>query len=489
MNLNYKFIVQALGLLSIIVSISMVPSMMVSAIYKENQAITAFLTTIVPTVILGYLLYSTVTPKHKQLSIRDGIIIVTLGWLISSFIGACPFVLSGSMSSFTDAFFETSSGLTTTGCSILSDIEALPKGILFWRSFTHWLGGMGILVFVVALLPSLGIGANVLASTETPGPIKDKLTAKMSDTATMLYVIYACMTVFQTILLMLFGLNLYDALTTTFATVGTGGFSSYNDSIAHFNSLPVEIIVSVFMFLAGVNFSLYFYVLQKKGGISNLLKDEEFKLYAYIAGFVALFIGLNLALTHTASSLGSSLRLSIFQTISILTTTGFATADYDVWPTFSKMLILSLMFVGGCSSSTGGGIKVIRILIIFKLIKRGIQVRLHPNAIISIKVNERKISIDTVSAIACFVFFHAIVVLISTLLISFENIDPISSFSAVLTCIGNVGPGFGAVGPAMNFGLFSPYTKILLSMIMIAGRLELFTFFLLFLPKFWSPVK
>ncbi len=485
MNLNIKAFIRSLGVLMMVMGAAMILPLIVSAIYNEIDIVITFIYTIVPVSIIGFLIYYKVIPSQTHLTVRDGFLIVSVCWILAAIISALPFVLSGAIPNIFDAFFECSSGLTTTGATILTDIESLPKGILFWRAFTHWLGGMGILVFAVALLPSLGIGANILASAEAPGPTMDKITPKISDTAKNLYKIYAVITILEIILLMMAGMDLFDASTHTFASVGTGGFSNYNNSIAHFNSVPIEMIITIFMILSGVNFNLYFYSIRKSGGIRNLLADEEFKLYIIIIVVITTLISLNLWFTQTYDNLGQSFRFSIFQTASILTTTGFATTNYDVWPTFSKMLIFTLMLIGACSSSTAGGVKVIRFLVVLKLIKRSIQVRLHPNAIISIKVNDKKLSIDTVSEIANFIFLHILVVAISTLLVSLDGFDILTNLSTVLTCIGNIGPGFNLVGPVMNFSIFSTPVKILLSLVMLAGRLELYTFIMLLMPKFW----
>lgn len=486
MNLNIKAFIRSLGVLMIVMGAAMILPLIVSAIYNETDIVLAFIYTILPVSLIGLFIFFKVTPLQTRLTVRDGFLIVSVCWILASIIGALPFIISGAIPNIFNAFFESASGLTTTGASILSEIEGLPKGILFWRAFTHWLGGMGILVFAVALLPSLGIGANILASAEAPGPTMDKITPKISDTAKNLYRIYGILTIVEIVLLMMAGMNLFDASTHSFASVGTGGFSSYNNSITHFNSFTIEMIITVFMILAGINFNLYFYSFKKRGGLKNLFADEEFRLYIIIIFTITALISLNLWLSQTCSDLVESFRFSFFQTASILTTTGFASANYDIWPTFSKMLIFSLMLIGGCSASTGGGIKVIRILVVIKLIIRSIQVRLHPNAIISIKINEKKLSIDTVSDIANFVFLHILVVALSTILVSLDGFDILSSFSAVLACIGNIGPGFNLVGPSMNFSIFSYPVKFLLSLIMLAGRLELYTFIMLLMPKFWQ---
>lgn len=485
MNLNFKLIFRSLGALMMVMGSVLILPLMVCLIYKEIETAIAFIITIVPTLLIGFFVYFGIIPTKTRLTVRDGFLIVSVSWILASIVGGIPFIISGSIPNPIDAFFETSSGLTTTGATILGDVESLSKGILFWRSFTHWIGGMGILVFAVALLPSLGIGANLIAASEAPGPTLDKITPKISDTAKRLYQIYGILTLLEVICLMLAGMNLYDALIHTFGSVGTGGFSNYNNSVAHFNSAPIEIIITIFMVLSAVNFNLYFYSLRNKGGIFNLFKDSEFKFYMCVFSVPTLLIALNLFMTGVYKGFFESLRFSSFQVASLLTTTGFMSANYDIWPTFSKMLLLTLFCIGGCSSSTGGGIKVIRILVMLKLIGRGIAVRLHPNAIISVKINDKKLSIDTVSSIANFIFLYIVTVIVGTGLICLEGVDIITSLSAVLTCIGNVGPGFNLVGPVNNFSFFSDPAKFLLSLLMLAGRLEVFTFLMLFSRRFW----
>jgi trk system potassium uptake protein TrkH len=343
---------------------------------------------------------------------------------------------------------------------------------------------MGILIFAIALMPSLGISGQNAAASEAPGPTLDKVTAKMSDTAKSLYFIYILFTLVQTILLCLGGMSLFDALVHTFGTVGTGGFSSYNDGIAHFGSVYIEVVIIVFMILCGTNFNLFFLTFKQK--YNYFIHDSEFKLYMGIIIVFSILIALNLAFSGVFSN-GDSVRHAVFNVSSVITTTGFATADFNLWPTFSKMLLLLLMFVGGCASSTGGGIKVIRILVLLKLIRRGIATRLHPNAVVNVRINDTTIPSDTVTNTACHAFIYLMIVFISTILISLDNFDLITNFTAVITCVGNIGPGFELVGPMGNFALFSGASKFLLSMLMLAGRLELFTLFIIFTPKFWHP--
>jgi len=485
MDLNWNVIFRVTGALFIVIGFSMLPAMIVSVIYDEPDIIEAFMKTMIPSILFGGLLMLLNKQKEGRTKVRDGYIIVALCWILASCIAAAPFVISGGIANPIDAFFETCSGFSTTGSTILTDIEAMSKGLLFWRSFTHWLGGMGILIFAIALLPSLGISGQAIAKAEAPGPTLDKLTPKLSDTAKMLYMLYICFTAAETILLMFGGLSLFDSLVHTFGTVGTGGFSSYNDSIAHFDSAYVDVVISIFMIMSGVNFNLYFIIFRQN--LKGFFKDAEFRLYLSIVGISTLLIGVFLYSSGNISNIGTSFRYSLFQTATIISTTGYATANFDLWPTFCKMILLSLMFIGGCSCSTGGGVKVIRILVILKLIKRGISLKLHPNAFVSLKMNNKPLPVDTVSAIASFVFLYMLTIFAGTILISMNGFNLLTSFSAVVACLGNIGPGFDLVGPVMNFSIFSNGSKLLLSFLMLAGRLELFTMFLLLTPRFWNP--
>ena len=343
---------------------------------------------------------------------------------------------------------------------------------------------MGILVFAIALMPSLGISGQNIAVTEAPGPIMDKTSAQMSKTAKTLYIMYLIFTVLEVILLLFGGMSLFDALVHTFGSVGTGGFSSYNDSVAHFNSTYIEVVIMVFMVLCGVNFNLYY--LAFKDGISQLFKDSEFRFYLLIFGVSAILIATVLFVTGKNDSIGGAAVDAAFQTASILTTTGYMSSDYEVWPFICQMILFFLMIVGGCSSSTSGGLKAIRILIISKLIRRGISLRLHPNVIETVKLDGKKLQGDTVSSIANHFFLYILMVFAGTFLISFENESLITSLSSVVTCLGNVGPGFGSIGPTENFAHLTLFSKGILSVYMLAGRLELYPLFILLTPRFWN---
>lgn len=487
MTVNFNGVIRMMGMLLLVLGCCLLPCLLVAFIFGETASILGFLSAILPCFILGIILIKSFRPSLIRLKARDGFLIVSLCWLVASLIGAVPFTVSGAIPSYVDAFFETCSGFSTTGSSILSEIESLPKSMLFWRSFTHWLGGMGIIVFAMALLPSLGVGGQLIASAETPGPTLDKISPRFSDTAKNLYLIYLLFTVIETVLLCLGGMNLYDALVHTFGTVGTGGFSNYNTSVAHFISPYIHWVITIFMLLCGINFNLYFILARR--GLHTMLKDAELRLYLTIVFGVSALIIIDLLATGTYDNVSDSVRDTFFQVSSIITTTGYATADYDVWPTFCKMLIFMLMLTGACSSSTGGGVKIIRILISLKLIRRGVSLKLHPNRIITVRLGNREVPQEVATNIANFVFFYIAVVFAGSLVISLNGFDLMTTFSSVLTCVGNIGPGFNLVGPTMNFSVFSDFSKVILSLLMIAGRLELFTFFMLFSPHYWNANK
>lgn len=487
MTVNLNNVVKIMSIIFIVLGFSMIPALLVAFIYSETACISAFLSTIFLCFGAGGVFHKMYERQELKLKERDGFLIVTLCWLTASLVGALPFFLAGAIPSYVDAFFETCSGFSTTGCSILTDIESLPKSMLFWRSFTHWLGGMGIIVFATALLPSIGIKGQIIASAETPGPTLDKIAPRFSDTVRNLYLVYILFTIVEVILLLLGGMSLYDALLHTFGTVGTGGFSSYNNSIAHFDSGYIQWVIIVFMLLCGINFNLYFIVLKR--GIRAFFKDSELKFYLLIIAGITFSIFVNVYQSDYYDNLWKAFTDSAFQVVSIITTTGYATCDYDIWPTFSKMLIFILMLTGACSSSTGGGVKLIRILVSLKMVRRGVSLKLHPNRFIPVTIGNRPVSQEVATNIANFIFLYIFVVFAGATIISFNGFDLMTTISSVLTCVGNVGPGFNLVGPSMNFSIFTDFSKVFLSLLMIAGRLELFTFFMLISPHYWNANK
>ena len=486
MNLNYRAISNIIGRILMVISAPFVLPAIVSLIYREYSNAFIFLKVAAAVFIAGLILRISIKPSAGPIRIREGFFIVSLIWILFPVIGALPFVFSGDIPNLADAIFESCSGFSTTGSTILTDIEAMSKGMLFWRSFTHWLGGMGILIFAIAITPILSSGKQNIA-LESTGPSIGKTSSKLSDTARQLYSIYLIFTIAEILLLMLGGMNLYDASIHTFGSVGTGGLSNFNDSVAHFDSLYIEIVIMLFMFLCGINFNLYFAGIHR--GPKAFWSDPEFKLYTIITLAVSLLIAANLIISGSSESPGEAVSDSFFQVISLLTTTGYVTTDYDLWPQFAKSLLLLLFFIGGCGSSTAGGIKVVRILVLLKLVKRSIGTRLHPNAVIKVKLQNNNLSNDLVSNVISFVFLYIVLIAVGSLLVAVDNYDMVTTSSAVITCLGNVGPGFNLVGPVLNFSIFSGWSKCVLSFLMIAGRLELFTFLAFFIPHYWNPDK
>ncbi|MBM7684342.1 TrkH family potassium uptake protein [Defluviitalea raffinosedens] len=477
--MNYRIIGKTLGIILMTEALLMIPSFLIS-IYHNQEDKYPFLFCILLTGAVGFILYKLKTEK-KAIRIKEGLAIASFGWIALSIFGALPFVFSGSIPSYIDALFETISGFTTTGATLVNNVEALPKGILFWRSFTHWIGGMGILVFTVAFLPV--VGGFQMFKAESPGPTADRFVPRIKDTAKILYITYIALTLMQMALLLLGGMSLFESAVHTFGTVGTGGLSTRSASIGAFNSTYIHMVIAVFMVLSGINFSLYYALLKRKW--RDVLRDQELIFYLAIIFVSTLLIAFNLKST-LYRNFGLALKDAFFQVSSIITTTGYTTVDFDLWPSFSKALLFLLMFVGGCAGSTAGGVKVIRILVLFKLIKKEIKKIFHPRAIIPIRAGEDKvIHNDTITGITSFVALYFFIFMLSTVLISLEGIDLESTITAVAATLGNIGPGFGLVGPARSFSPFSPLSKILFSILMLLGRLELFTMVALFAPKSW----
>ena len=450
---------------------------------EKNEFFAIVLSAGIAVVIFFIIKFFSRGSDSETLSTRDGFLFVTLSWITASLIGALPYYISGAIPSFTDAYFETMSGFTTTGASILTQIEILPQSLLFWRSLTHWLGGMGIVVLTVAILPALGIGGLQLINAEAPGPTVDKLTPRIAETAKILWFIYLGLTVLETILLMFGGMNLFDALTHTFGTVATGGYSTKNTSVAYYNSAYIDGVITLFMVLAGINFSLHFWLL--RGKFENLLKDSELKGYLAIFSISTLIITWNVSGT-TYNSIGESFRFASFQVASILTTTGFATADYEKWPFMSQAVLFILMFVGGCSGSTGGGIKVLRLITLLKQGINEMKYLIHPRGVFTLRINRRPVKKDIVYGISGFFFLYILMLLITTFIAASSGADVETSFTSALATLGNIGPGFGKVGPTDNFAFFPAYVKWWFSFAMLAGRLELYTVLILFTTVFWK---
>lgn len=460
----------------------MLPSIFVALVYGEDT-ILAFIAAIVLTALLGFALYS-VKVKNNMIRYKEGFAIVSFGWLIASAFGALPFLFTGAFTSFIDAFFETVSGFTTTGATVIEDIEILPYSLLFWRSFTHWLGGMGILVLTLALQPALGVGTFQILKAESPGPISTKLTPRVNNTAKILYITYTVVTVAEIFMLTIGGMPLYDSLIHTFGTVGTGGFSIKNLSVGAYRNVYFDIVITIFMIASGINFSLYYLTFKKKS-ITVILKDKELKIYLSIIAACIIMIAFNLN-GKIYSTIQESLRYASFQVASIITTTGFTTADFDKWPDFSRAILFSLMFVGACSGSTGGSVKVIRIYLVFKYIQREVNKLIHPRVVKAVKLGNASVQEDVLSSVMAFTIFYIAIFIFAMLIIASQGLDLISSAAAVAATLGNIGPGFGSVGPSCTYATLSGFSKTLLAFCMILGRLEIYTVIALLFPEFWK---
>ncbi len=478
--MNYKMISYVLGFVLQIEAVFMLLSLLVSLIYQDGTAV-AFAITILLTFLVGYIL-KRIKVETKEIDVKEGLVTVALSWIAMSLFGTLPFFISGAIPSFLDGFFEVVSGFTTTGASILTEIESLPKGILFWRSFTHWLGGMGILVFVLAVLPTSSGHSLHLMRAESPGPETSKLVPNMAKTAKILYSIYFLMTAIETILLMIAGMSLYDALVHAFGTAGTGGFSVKNASIAAYDSVAIDSIITVFMILFGVNFSLYYLLLAKK--FSQVLKSEELKVYLIIIAVSTLLITFDISSMY--SSLAESLRFSSFQVGSIITTTGYATTDTNLWPQMSKTILILLMFIGASAGSTGGGIKVVRSWLLFKTARRDLGKMVKPNTVRIVRLDGKRVGEDTVDSVKTFFFIYMLITAVAVFFVSLDGFDIESTSTAVFACINNIGPGFGIVGATGNYSAFSALSKVVLSFCMLAGRLEVYPMFILLVPTVWK---
>jgi trk system potassium uptake protein TrkH len=473
-------IAKSLGLLLYVEAACMIPSLAVALVYRGGDA-PAFLASMLAASAAAFALRQA-RPARDDIYARDGYAIVGFGWLLVSAFGAMPFAASGAISSPADAFFESVSGFTTTGASILRDIESLPKGILFWRSFSHWIGGMGVLVLMLAILPSAGANTFHIMQAESPGPSTDKFVPKVGSAAKILYAIYACLTLAQTILLRLGGMPLYDSLIHAFGTVGTGGFSDKNASVAAFGSVYVEAVVMAFMMLSGVNFTLY-YALYRHGWRS-VLRDEELRFYCGAILVSTLLIAADIY-GAVYQSAAEALRYASFQAVSVITTTGFTTADFNGWPAFSQAILLILMHAGACAGSTCGGIKCVRLILLAKIARREFVKRTHPNSVTAVRLNGKAIESGVLSGVLIFFYLYMAAAAAAILVISLDGKDLVTSATAAISCLGNVGPGLGAVGPTGSFAGFSPACKIALSLCMAIGRLEIYPVMLLCAPDFW----
>lgn len=455
---------------------------LVALIYGENTVAGKILIIAVLCICLGSV-FSRKRPKRSDIFVKDGLMIVGLAWVMFSLLGALPFYFTGAIPRFVDAFFETVSGFTTTGSTILTDIESLHYGIHFWRAFTHWVGGMGVLVFVMAVIPLAGSKSLNIMKAEVPGPTMDKIVPKTRQTAKILYLIYVVMTVAEVVLLVLGGMPLFDALIHTFSTAGTGGFSNKADSVSFYDSAYIDGVITVFMALFGVNFNLFYLLLL--GKFARVFKSEELRTYIGIIAVATLLITINIYPMY--GSFLTSFRYSSFQVTTIITTTGMMTTDFNLWPSFSKGILLMLMFVGACAGSTGGGLKVSRVLLLGKYIKSEIRKIVHPRSIVSVKVDGKVMDDTVIRSVTAYIMIYMSILVVSYLMISLNELDLETTLTSVITCINNVGPGFGEIiGPTQNFSTLSDFSKLVLTLDMLIGRLEIYPILFIFSPRMFK---
>ncbi len=479
--MNRRMVLYTIGKLAGIQSVLLLLPAVVSLCYLEFNTLIVFLSVALFSFLIGIALKLISRPRNFVIYAKEGFLIVTSAWLYMSVIGALPFVLSGEIPSFVDAFFETVSGFTTTGASILSNVEAISsRGILFWRSFTHWIGGMGVLVFILAIMPSISERSIHILRAEVPGPVVGKLVPRLKDTAKILYLIYFALTVLE-IILLCGGMPVFDSIVHSLGTAGTGGFGIRANSIASYSPY-CQWVITIFMLIFGVNFNLYYLLLLKN--VRQVFKSEE--LWTYIGVVVVSIAVITLNTYSIYSGISESLRLSAFQVASIITTTGYATADFNLWPQLSKTILLVLMFIGGCAGSTAGGIKVSRVVLLFKMVKRELKKLIHPRSVGVVRFEGEKTDEPVLSSVGVYLAVYCFCLLAIFLLISFEPFDTETNLSAVIACFNNVGPGFAGVGPTSSYVAYSDFSKIILSFAMLMGRLEIFPVLLFFSPNVWK---
>ena len=479
--MNLKALLYLLGALLVFLAATMLFPAAVSLIYGEDDLSPILLSAGI-TGLAGAILFFTCKVRH-ELRIREGFAVVSFAWLGFALFGALPFHLSGYTASFTDAFFETMSGFTTTGATILQDIEILPHGLLFWRSFTHWLGGMGIILLSLAILPLLGVGGMQLFKAEVPGPEHDKLSPRIKDTAKILWEVYIIISLSEAVLLYIGGMNVFDALCHTFGTMATGGFATKNASIGYYNSGFIDFIIIIFMLIAGINFSLHYNAL--RGNVKTYFRNSETMFFLSLIGAGTVVIFLDIFLFHGYSA-GNALRKSLFQSVSTITTTGYATDDYEKWGAASQLILFVFMFLGGCAGSTGGAMKIIRSLVLLRFGLNEIKRLIHPSAVLPVRIGHRTIPREIVSNIAGFFLIYLGLYVFGVLFMAFLGLDILTALGSVAATIGNIGPGLGTVGPTDNYAHIPVTGKWVLSFMMLAGRLEIYPVIILMTRSFWK---
>lgn len=478
--MNYKMIIYIIGWILNFEAAFLSMPCIVAGIYGETKEDISFAVAIALCLSIGFII-TRFKPENKTLYAKEGFVIVALSWLVMSIFGMLPFLLSGAIPSAVDALFETVSGFTTTGASILNNVETLGKSMLFWRSFTHWIGGMGVLVFIMAILPLSGGNNMYLMKVESTGPSVGKLVPKVKNTAIILYGMYLTLTAIEIILLLLGGMSLFEALTLSFGTAGTGGFGVLNSSIGGYRSYH-QVVITIFMIMFGINFNIYHLIARRK--FKEVIKSTEFRVYLAIILIAICAITINIH--NMFSSTGEALKHASFQVGSIITTTGYSTTNYNLWPVFSKTILVMLMFIGGCAGSTAGGIKVSRFVILFKAFIKELKVIVHPRCIKKVKVDGKTVEHEVIRSVNVYVFAFIMIFVGSLLIISLDGFDMTTNFTAVAATVNNIGPGLGVVGPAGNFKGFSDVSKVVFIFDMLAGRLELFPMLILLLPSTWK---
>lgn len=481
--MRWQYVLHVIGALSVCIGLTMLWPLL-WAFWYDDAGIIPLAVSATITVVTGLaFFFGFKRQKTSVVSHREGMAIVALGWLVAGIFGGLPFLFADTFPTFIDCVFESLSGFTTTGSSVLTDIEAVPKSILFWRSLTHWLGGMGIIVLSLAILPFLGVGGMQLYKAEVPGPVPDKLKPRIKDTAMVLWKVYLLFSILETILLLFGGMDLFDALCHTFGTMATGGFSTRNTSVAAFDSAYIDYVITIFMVIAGVNFSLHYLLL--KGRPSVLIKDPEFRVFIVLFFVFTVILAVSVYLAGNYDSPEDAVRFTSFQVASILTTTGFATADYELWPGICQGILLFCMFIGGCAGSTGGGMKVMRIMLLLKQSYQELFRLIHPRAVSKVKLGRTVVADDVMRGVWGFFVLWLGLFVLGGFIVAATGVDVVSSFAASLACIGNIGPGIGSVGPTDNFAHLPQVAKATLTLCMVLGRLEIYTVIILFVPEFW----
>lgn len=478
--MNYKTVCHITGQLIKLEAALLLLPLIVSAIYSE-KAWLSFLITMTVGFAVGLVLSLIGRGSDQLIYAKEGFAVVALAWVLMSAIGALPFFISGEIKSYADAFFETVSGFTTTGASILTDIESMSRGLLFWRSFTHWIGGMGVLVLMMAILPTPNGRSIHIMRAEVPGPVVGKLVPRIRDTAKILYLLYIALTVFEIIMLLAGGMPVFDSIVHTFGTAGTGGFGIKSDSIAGYSHY-LQWVITVFMLLFGINFNLYYLILL--GKFRTAFKNAE--LWTYFIIVLVSVAAITINITSLYSSFEEAFRLSSFQVASIITTTGYSTADFNLWPGLSKAWLVGLMLIGGCAGSTAGGLKVSRIIIIFKMVRANLRKMIHPRSVSSIRIDGKKADEETLRGLSAYFMLYCIILVLTFIALSFEPFDFETNMTAAISCLNNVGPGLGLVGPAGSYADYSAVSKLILSAVMLIGRLEIYPIMLALIPSTWS---